>query len=246
MGGRIDTTSEWQSALNAAITPGKAAILSRFFKTGKGEYGEGDKFIGVMVPANRHIAKQTFETPLYVVEEMLDSDIHEYRLSALLSLVGRYKKARKDAFEKRRIAEFYLDHTQCINNWDLVDLSAPYIIGDQIMEGNDSTARLLDSGSLWEQRIAVVATMLPIRSHQFDTALRNVAHLLHHPHDLIQKANGWMLREVGKRDASTLLDFLDIHAATMPRTTLRYATERLDASLRKIYMDKKKHNANSL
>lgn len=205
MENKITTAAEWQAALSAATTPGKADTLSRFFKTGKGEYGEGDKFIGVMVPANRQIAKQTLDAPLQTVAEMLASEIHEHRLSALLSLVERYRKARKDPAEKHRIAQFYLTHTDGINNWDLVDLSAPYIIGDQIMEGNDPTPRLLDSANLWEQRIAVVSTMLPIRNSQFDTALRNVGHLLQHPHDLLQKANGWMLRETGKRDISTLL-----------------------------------------
>ena len=177
---------------------------------------------------------------------MIASEIHEHRLSALLSLVERYRKARKDPAEKHRIAQFYLTHTNGINNWDLVDLSAPYIIGDQIMEGNDPTPRLLDSANLWEQRIAVVSTMLPIRNRQFDTALRNVGHLLQHPHDLMRKANGWMLRETGKRDISTLLRFLDLHAATMPRTTLRYAVERLAPEQKKHYMEMKKHTSNSL
>lgn len=181
MENKITTAAEWQAALSDATTPGKADILCRFFKTGKGEYGEGDKFIGVMVPANRHIAKQTLDAPLQTVAEMLASEIHEHRLSALLSLVERYKKARKNPEEKRHIADFYLTHTHGINNWDLVDLSAPYIIGDQIMEGNDPTPRLLDSANLWEQRIAVVSTMLPIRNRQFDTALRNVGHLLQPP-----------------------------------------------------------------
>ena len=150
MENKITTAAEWQAALSAATTPGKADTLSRFFKTGKGEYGEGDKFIGVMVPANRQIAKQTLDAPLQTVAEMLASEIHEHRLSALLSLVERYRKARKDPAEKHRIAQFYLTHTNGINNWDLVDLSAPYIIGDQIMEGNDPTPRLLDSANLWE------------------------------------------------------------------------------------------------
>lgn len=139
MENEITTAAEWQAALSAATTPGKADTLSRFFKTGKGEYGEGDKFIGVMVPANRQIAKQTLDAPLQTVAEMLASEIHEHRLSALLSLVERYRKARKDPAEKHRIAQFYLTHTNGINNWDLVDLSAPYIIGDQIMESNDPT-----------------------------------------------------------------------------------------------------------
>lgn len=128
MENKITTAAEWQAALSAATTPGKADTLSRFFKTGKGEYGEGDKFIGVMVPANRQIAKQTLDAPLQTVAEMLASEIHEHRLSALLSLVERYRKARKDPAEKHRIAQFYLTHTNGINNWDLVDLSAPYII----------------------------------------------------------------------------------------------------------------------
>ena len=167
----------------------------------------------------------------------------QIRIGQTVGVTGAVAGTVKESMTR---AQLYLTHTTGINNWDLVDLSAPDIIGDQIMEGNDPTPRLLDSANLWEQRIAVVSTMLPIRNRQFDTALRNVGHLLQHPHDLMRKANGWMLRETGKRDISTLLRFLDLHAATMPRTTLRYAVERLAPEQKKHYMEMKKHTSNSL
>lgn len=245
---KITNSHQWMVALSEAVTPGKAEVLSRFFKTSKGEYGEGDQFIGVMVPANRLIAKRATESSFPEVEKMLSSGVHEHRLSALLALVERYKKSRKNAEARKQIVDFYLNHTATINNWDLVDLSAPYIIGQQMAleKGFDPTEKLIKSTNIWEQRIGVVATMILIRKGRFDEAVRNVTALLHHDHDLLQKANGWMLREIGKRDASTLTLFLDQHAATMPRTTLRYAVERLDLEQKKAYMDKKKHTTNSL
>lgn len=248
MNDKIRNSAEWMAALDRAVKPGKAEVLSRFFKTGKGEYGEGDTFIGVMVPDNRKVAKLAADAPLEEVEKMLRSGVHEHRGSALLSLVERFKKHKKDSEARKQIVDFYLSHTSGINNWDLVDLSAPYIIGLQMadVDGFDPTAAMLKSANIWEQRIAVVATMTLIRKGRFAEALRNVETLLHHDHDLLQKANGWMLREIGKRDEPTLTAFLDRHAATMPRTTLRYAIERLGAEQKKAYMSKKKHSANSL
>lgn len=239
----IRTEKEWKEALSSVADEKKAAILSRFFKTGKGQYGEGDLFIGVTVPDNRRIARMAAGVPEETIGKMLGSGIHEHRLAALIALTERYKKSR-DENEKKHIAAFYLSHTAGVNNWDLVDLSAPHIIGGQLLSDptDDPTERLCESPVLWEQRIAVVATLVPIRAGEFATALRNIRRLLFHPHDLIRKANGWMLREIGKKDGQTLLRFLDRHAAEMPRTTLRYAVERLAPDTRKEYMNRKQIN----
>lgn len=236
-------TENWRQALAAVANKEKTAILSRFFKTGKGEYGEGDIFIGVTVPYNRKVAKTFAAAPFPAIEEMLRSDVHEHRLSALLALVERYGKA-KGQTGKDEVEAFYLSHTSRINNWNLVDLSAPAIVGDGLLRhpGTDPTGRLCESRDLWEQRIAVVATLRPIRAGIFGVALRNISRLLHHPHDLIQKANGWMLREIGKRDEAALTGFLDRHAAEMPRVTLRYAIERLTPAQRRAYMKLPRQN----
>lgn len=236
----IENAKEWAAELQKAADSQKVEQFSRFFKTGKGEYGENDLFIGITVPANRAIAKKAIHASYPTIEEMLASPIHEYRLSALLVLVERYKKAKNDA-EKAEIAAFYLAHTANINNWDLVDLSAEYILGAEMLRtGSDETLRLLaGSANLWEQRISIVSNLIPIRNGKFDTALAITTRLLHHKHDLIQKANGWILREIGKKDETTLLRFLDNHATVMPRTTLRYAIERLPEPMRKDYLSRR-------
>lgn len=230
-------TEAWKRALQEVARPEKVAIMSGFFKTGKGEYGEGDVFIGVSVPDNRKVARVFAAADYVVVEEMLNSDVHEYRLSALLSLVARYEKARTGE-EKGQIRDFYLNHTKHINNWDLVDLSAEYIVGAECLRTNDYSVlfRLAESGNLWEQRIAVVSNLIPVRAGKFDAAVRLVEYLLQHPHDLMRKANGWILREIGNKDEAVLFAFLDKYASAMPRTTLRYAIERLPQPLRKKYM----------
>ena len=170
----------------------------------------------------RTVARKFASADDTVIKEMLSSEVHEHRLSALLSLVIRYKKARTGE-EKGQIRDFYLQHTQHINNWDLVDLSAEYIVGAECLR-------------TWEQRIAIVSNLIPVRAGRFDTAIKLVELLLHHPHDLIRKANGWILREIGKKDESALLAFLDKYASAMPRTTLRYAIERLPQPVRKKYL----------
>lgn len=227
----------WKQSLQEVAKPEKIAILSSFFKTGKGEYGEGDIFIGVNVPDNRAVARRFAGSDFTTIEEMLASKVHEHRLSALLSLVIRYEKARTSA-EKGQILDFYLRNTQHVNNWDLVDLSAGYIVGAECLRTDDYSVlfRLAESSSLWEQRIAIVANLTPIRAGKFESALKLVELLLQHPHDLMRKANGWMLREIGKKKESALIDFLDKYAAAMPRTTLRYAIERLPQPVRKKYM----------
>lgn len=215
----------------------KIKILSSFFKTGKGEYGEGDVFIGIKVPDNRAVAKKFFDAPYDVIELMLRSEIHEHRLSALLALAERYRKTKDDE-SRREILDFYLSHTDRINNWDLVDLSAPQIVGEHQLRHPDPELldRLSMSGHIWTQRIAIVATYTLIKHRQLDDTYRLAERYLSHSHPLIHKATGWMLREAGKRDEERLRRFLDRYATTMPRTALRYAIERLSPELRAHYM----------
>lgn len=210
----------------------KKEVLPRFFKTGKGGYGEGDRFIGVTVPQTRKVAKNFQNLPLDVVELLLETEWHESRLCGLLILREKYRK------DPERIVRFYLSHTRWINNWDLVDLSAPYILGDYLCKKSDRSIldELADSPSLWEQRIAIVSTLMLIRDGQFDDTVRLALKLLDSRHDLMQKATGWMLREVGKRDLDILTAFLEEHKSRMPRTMLRYAIEKLTPEQRSHYM----------
>lgn len=232
-----DCNQEWKGELLSVARPEKVEIFYSFFKTGKGEYGEGDIFIGVTVPDNRKIAHRYFEKTLEEIGEMLSQDIHEYRLSGLLALVHKFDK-EKDLAKRQEIVDFYVANAEKCNNWDLVDLSAPYILGRHLL--SYPNALLLDdlskSDNLWRQRIAIVATMMLIRHNKYDDTMRIAERYLSHPHQLIHKATGWMLREVGKRDEQQLLHFLDNHCAKMPRTALRYAIERLSEEKRKFYM----------
>lgn len=232
----MKTSQEWIAALKPYENEEKKKVLSQFFKTGKGEYGEGDVMVGICVPDNRRVARTAALSDFMVIEEMLTHEVHEYRLSALLALVERYKKAA--ASDKEEIVRFYLSHTACINNWDLVDLSAPYILGAEMLRTSDITPalRLAESTDMWQQRIAIVSMLTFIRAGRFDTPLQIVTQLLHTPHDLLRKANGWALRELGKQNEALLCQFLEQHAATMPRTTLRYAIERLDPARKRHYM----------
>ncbi len=226
----------WKSEINNAGSTEKAKILSRFFKTGKGEYGEGDIFVGVTVPANREIAKKHFEADFPTIKSMLDSTIHEHRLSGLLALVQKYKKKKT---ERAEIVKFYLTLTDRINNWDLVDLSAPYILGDYLNENYDETIikKLSNSPSIWERRIAIVSTLMMIRKNNIRLALELSEKYLTDTHPLIHKATGWVLREVGKKNQQVLIDFLDKNTSIMPRTALRYAIERLDKETRTHYLN---------
>lgn len=230
----------WQQQLKEVARPEKVKILSSFFKTGKGGYGEGDTFIGIVVPDNRRISKAFFNLPFQEIAEMLSSPIHEFRFAALIALVERYHRFRKDAAARAEIANFYLSHTSSINNWDLVDLSSPQIIGSQMLYtgSTDVATRLAQSSNLWEQRISIVSSFTLIKAGEFALTLRLAEKFLSHKHDLIHKASGWMLREVGKRSQDTLCEFLDKHAAEMPRTMLRYAIEKFNTQLRKHYMSK--------
>ena len=234
---RLAMCEIWQQQLRDISRPEKIKILSSFFKTGKGEYGEGDKFLGITVPDNRKVATAHAFDPIADILEMLSHEIHEFRLSALLALVHRYKKA-KTADEQTVIVDFYLANAHRCNNWDLVDLSAPYILGTHLLNHHSPTMldTLAASDNLWRQRIAIVATLTLIRNNRFDDTLHLAEHYLTHTHPLMHKATGWMLREVGKKHLPTLLNFLDQWADMMPRTALRYAIERLTPEKRQYYM----------
>ena len=225
-------------------SPARAKSNAWFFKSGPGQYGEGDEFIGLSVPACRTIVKQFSHISLPQVQMLLNSPIHEKRLIALLILVAAYKAAEKkeDEETKKRIFNFYLENARRgrINNWDLVDSSAHIIVGGYLADKERSLlARLARSKNLWERRIAIVGSGQFIRNHDFKDTLALADLLLEDTHDLIHKATGWMLREVGKRDKKALERFLDEHAHHMPRTMLRYAIEKFDEEKKKFYMLKK-------
>lgn len=217
------------------IDPVKRAYLPHFFKTGKGQYGEGDRFLGVVVPNTRIVAKRHKDEPFDVMAELLQSEWHECRLCALLMLVERFKKS--DEKGRKEIFDFYLTQTQRINNWDLVDLSAPYIVGEYLKDkSREELYRLAKSSMLWDQRIAVVATITLIRNRDFIDILRLSEQLLNHKHDLMQKSIGWMLREMGKRDKDLLIQFLEQYSKKMPRTMLRYSIEKFTDEERRFFM----------
>ena len=220
--------------LRSCSLPEKKEVLPRFFKTGKGEYGEGDKFLGVVVPEVRKVAKKYADVSFDVLEALLESEWHECRLCALVILVHKFRKMPSDA------VEFYLAHTAGINNWDLVDLSAPYVLGEWLSDKSDRSVlyRLAQSENMWEQRIAVVSTLMLIRKGQFSDTTALAEFFLGTRHDLMRKAVGWMLREVGKRDVDLLVGFLETHRLQMPRTTLRYAIERFSPEQRAYFMSK--------
>lgn len=212
----------------------KKTVLPRFFKTGKGEYGEGDRFLGVIVPNTRKVAKNHKDSPYIVVEMLLESEWHECRLCALLMLIEKYRKEPDEA------VHFYLTHPKGINNWDLVDLSAPYILGDYLKDKTDRNVLydLAGSSVMWERRIAVVSTLMLIRDGQLDDTFRLAEMLIDSRHDLMQKSIGWMLREVGKRDKGLLVQFIGKHKHEMPRTMLRYAIEKFPEPERREFMRK--------
>ena len=229
---------EIKAALQDLSSSEKKEFLPKFFKAGKGEYAEGDQFIGVTVPDQRQIAKAFCnKVSSAELEELLSSPIHEYRLCALLILVSKFEKS-KDPTEKKEIVEFYLRNKKFINNWDLVDTSCYKILGRYCYENqNDSILKdLSEEEILWSKRIAVVATMFHVKKGSFALLKELVLKNLHHEHDLMHKANGWLLREMGKKDEQELLNFLNLHYQKMPRTTLRYAIEKLDEDLRQDYL----------
>ena len=226
-------------ALQFLSSPEKKEFLPYFFKTGKGEYAEGDKFIGVVVPDSRKLVKEYWQkAELSDIQEILKSEFHEMRLVALLILVNKFEKS-KDKTEQKKLVDFYLKNTKYINNWDLVDLSCYKLLGRYCFENqkDDILRKLSNSDNMWEKRIAIVATMHYIKKGKsFDLTQELVLNNLNHPHDLMHKANGWLLREIGNKDEEVLLDFLKIYYQNMPRTTLRYAIEKLDEDLRQDFL----------
>jgi 3-methyladenine DNA glycosylase AlkD len=230
------TSRDLQSRLEHLASPKDAAFLQRFFKTGPGEYGEGDRFLGIRVPVLRKLAREARDTSLDQIVRLLHSPFHEARMLALLILAGRMPGAAADV--RTQIYDAYLANTAHINNWDLVDVTSPHVVGAYLADRDRRVLdRLARSRSLWERRIAIVSTHWFIRHGEFDDTLHIARLLLRDGHDLIHKAVGWMLREVGKRDASALHGFLREHCRQMPRTMLRYAIERLPLRSRRAYLD---------
>jgi 3-methyladenine DNA glycosylase AlkD len=220
------------SELAALADEGRAAVLQRFFKTGRGEYGEGDRFLGIPVPAQRRVALRHRDLTLKEIARLLKSKIHEERLCALEILVCQYERSNEETREE--IFRFYLDHTAGVNNWDLVDASAPYIVGEHLLTRPkgllDALAR---SDDVWHRRIAIVATLALIKRGHVATTLRISRLLLNDTQNLIHKAMGWALRETGKVSEAKLLHFLQKNYGALPRTALRYAIERFPVERRK-------------
>ena len=218
--------------LAAAADPKRAESSAWFFKTGKGQYGEGDRFLGLTVPRMRGIALRYRTLSLADLKRLLASPLHEYRLAALEILVAQFEKA--DEQEREQMFEFYLAQTARVNNWDLVDASAPYIVGEFLADRpRDILDRLVESENIWERRIAIVATFAFIKRADLKDTFRLAERLLEDRHDLIQKACGWALREAGKKSPTVLVRWLKKHYAHLPRTTLRYAIERFPPEQRK-------------
>lgn len=219
--------------------PRKAKDLQRFFKTGKGEYGEGDLFLGITVPQQRELVKRYFDKlNLKEIQKLLDSKFHEERLIGLLILVKRFEE---NLYERERIFKFYLKNSKKVNNWDLVDLTAPNIIGNFLLDkGKDILYKLSKSDNLWERRISIVSTYSFIRQNKFEQTIKISRSLLRDKEDLIHKAVGWMLREIGKRDVETLRKFLDENLLEIHNTTLRYSIEKMSLEERKNYLLRKR------
>jgi 3-methyladenine DNA glycosylase AlkD len=224
--------SEISKQLRALADPKKASVLQSFFKTGPGQYGQGDIFLGVTVPQSRKVAKMHADADMDEIKRLLYSKMHEERLVALLILVEKFKR------DPDGIAKFYLDNIGQVNNWDLVDLTAPKILGPFVEKGDRSLLyKLAKSPVLWERRVAILATFYLIRKRDFSDALKIAEVLLCDEHDLMHKAVGWMLREIGKLDEQKEEEFLKKHCKKMPRTMLRYAIERFPERKRRAYLD---------
>ena len=215
--------------------PKRAKALARFFKTGKGEYGEGDVFIGIKVGGQRRVAKKYTALNFTSLQKLIGSKYHEHRLVTLLILVNKFQKTNEK--EKEKIIDFYLKNAKRVNNWDLVDLSAPKLLGPYLLDKDRKILyKLACSKNLWEKRIGMMATATFIREGQFEDTFKIAKILLEDKHDLIHKAVGWMLREVGKRDQKAEEKFLKKHYQAMPRTMLRYAIEKFDETKRQAYL----------
>ena len=227
--------TEIRKAISKQKNPTQALILQRFFKTEKGEYGEGDIFYGIKVPEQRTIAKQFKDLAFEDLKELIKSKVHEERLIAAFILVDQFKIG--DEKKKKIVFDFYLKHKEGINNWDLVDLSAPKIVGAYLIDKEkDLLYKLAHSKDLWEKRISIISTQTFIREHFFEDTLNISKILLGDKHDLIHKAVGWMLREIGNRDLESEEEFLKKHYKTMPRTMLRYAIEKFPEQKRIAYL----------
>lgn len=227
--------SEIRKATSKQKNPAQALVLQRFFKTGKGEYGEGDIFYGIKVPEQRMIAKQFKDLTLSDLSTLIFSKVHEERLISAFILVDQFKRGNKK--KKKIIFDFFLKNRKGINNWDLVDLSAPKIVGAYLIDKEKELLyKFANSKDVWEKRISIISTQAFIREHFFEDTLNISKILLHDKHDLIHKAVGWMLREVGNRDIQTEEEFLIKHYKTMPRTMLRYAIEKFPEQKRKGYL----------
>ena len=241
-----DLVSLMEKKANSKVYRDKRPILARFFKTGKGEYGEGDIFLGLEVPLVRNYAKKYISLKLSEVKKLLNNKIHEIRLVGLLILVAKYE-ANKDREERRKIVAFYLQNTKSINGWDLVDLSAYKILGDFLLfeapnKAQDLLKKLADSKNLWERRIAMVSTYAFIKAGRKEEVILIAKKLLKDGEDLIHKASGWMLRELAKRvDQESVEKFLEENGEKMPRVMLRYATEKFD-KIKKVYYYNLKNN----
>lgn len=235
------TSNDVLKKLKSLASPERAKVNAWFFKTGPGQYGEGDKFWGLRVPQIRTVVKEYKELPIEEILKLLRHEVHEVRLCAVLMLVVNYKKYPEIIYK------IYLDNTKFINNWDLVDLSAGYIIGDYLKNrSKDPLFKLAKSKNIWERRIAMIATFYDIKNGNEKAGLKIAEILINDKHDLIQKAVGWMLREIGKRCSVDVEEkFLRVHASTMPRTTLRYAIEHFPQEKRMHYLQLK-NNMNAL
>ena len=221
--------------------PAQVPGLMRFFKTGPGQYGEGDRFLGIKVPVTREVVKECWrETSFEDLQECMDSEFHEVRLAALLALIQIFTHSKADKAKQQACIDFYLANTARINNWDLVDLSCYPLLGVWLLDKDRSLLYDLarNGKDIWEQRIGIVSTMTFIRNGQLDDTFAIAEILMHHPHDLIQKAVGWLLREAGKRNKEKLVAFLKPRYTTMPRTMLRYAIEKFPNDERLAYLKK--------
>ncbi|MBV8326977.1 DNA alkylation repair protein [Chryseobacterium sp.] len=229
---------EIREALAVLSIPEKAEFFPKFFKTGEGEYGEGDLFLGVKVPDQRSVAKEYYsKIDLKKLSELLSSQYHEHRLTALFILILKFEKT-KDPIVKNDVITFYLNHLPYINNWDLVDSSCYKILGRYAFENRkeDLLRDLSLSEEMWHKRIAVVGTMHYVKKGSYDLTKEFVTRNLTHSHDLMHKANGWLLREMGNKNEAELIRYLNIYYKDMPRTCLRYAIEKLDESIRQDYL----------
>lgn len=227
--------TEVRSVIKKSGNASHAKTLQRFFKTGKGEYGEGDVFVGIKVPVLRKIAKEFQDLSFDELGQLIKSNIHEERLVSLFILVNKYKRAEEKL--KERIYTFYLKNLNYVNNWDLIDLSAPKIVGEHLLNRDKNILiRYANSSSLWERRVAILSTHTFIKNSYIETTIQLSDILLNDKHDLIHKAVGWMLREAGQCDIKTLESYLKKNYKKMPRTMLRYAIEKFPESKRKRYL----------